>query len=201
MALQLPGEGLRGEGAGGHHHQALGQLLHLAVPHRQPGRPVERLRHTAGKAHPVHGQGLPCGDTRPVGFTEDERAQRPQLSVQHADGTVPGVGAKGVAAHELRQRVTVVGRGATDGLHLPQQDAHATPRELVGALASGEAAADDGDRTHSLHCSCNARRAEVQRGAQALWPEARADFTEARRRGFRRPGWAGAAPAPRRRGC
>ena len=59
--LYLLGQRLAGEGAGGHHHRALGDVRDLLPHHGDAWLSLDGLGGQAGELLPVHGQGAPGG--------------------------------------------------------------------------------------------------------------------------------------------
>ena len=76
-----------------------------------------------------------------------ERAEPAHLLMEQADGVGRGiVGAKGVGADQLGERLGLVRLGAADGPHLVQHDGDTRLGDLPRGLGTGEAAADDVNR-------------------------------------------------------
>ena len=84
-----------------------------------------------------------------VGAAHDNRAHRPHLAMQDADGVGRGVvGAERVRADELGEAAGVMGGRSAHGAHFVKHDGNAGLGRLPRRLRAGEAAADDVDRTH-----------------------------------------------------
>src|SRR5262245_44899674 len=74
-----------------------------------------------------------------------ERSEPPHFFLQKTDGVIELVAAERIAAHELRETISLVDRGRPNGPHLVQRDRHAARRGLPGGFGSGKTAAHDRD--------------------------------------------------------
>jgi len=143
--LEGGGHGGRGERAGREDGLAGRDLGHLLPPDLDAGQALERRRDLAREALAVEGEGAPRRHRGAARRRDDERPELLHLALQEPGGVVGIVAAQRVAAHQLGEVARLVRRGRTDGPHLMEDDGHAAPRQLVGALRAREPGADDVD--------------------------------------------------------
>ena len=145
-----PGQGVRGQRAGGDNHLPLGDGNGFLRRHRDAGVGADSLRDGGGEPLPVHSQGAARLHPRLIGTAQDQRPASAQLLFEEPHGVFQLVGAQGVGAHQLGKARAVVGGGHFMGLHFRQNDGNAPLGQLPGALAPSQARADDGD-IHGYH--------------------------------------------------
>ena len=146
--LQMGGQGVTGQRAGGGNDLALRQLGDLALLHRDVGMGADRLGDKGGKALAVHRQRAARLHPRRVRRLENQAVQLPQLLFEQAHGVLQPGPPQGVGADQLGKEPAGVGGGHLPGLHLPQRNRDAPPGQLPGGLAAGQAGADDS----CFHC-------------------------------------------------
>ena len=147
---QAHGHPVRGQGAGRHHHgletgqTRIGQAHDLPAHQRHEGFVFDPGSHGRGKMFAVHGQGLAGRHLGVPGDGDDGAAQFRHLDLEQAHGRDRLVGTQGIGAHELGQQRTDMGRRIGLRLHFEQGRGDPEPGQGQGALAPGQAAADDG---------------------------------------------------------
>ena len=143
------GQGLGGEGAGGHDHLSLlRDVQHFLLHHSDVGVVFDLLRNRGGEGVAVHRQGAPRLHPVLVGAGHDERVTPAQLLLQQPHRVLQLVGAQGVGAHQLPEVGAVVGGGHFLGLHLVQAHGNAPVGQLPGRLAAGQTGPNDNHRFH-----------------------------------------------------
>ena len=138
------GQGVGGQRPGGNDHLPLGDGRDLPLLNSDIGMASDGGGGGDGKPLPVHGQGAPRLHPRLIRTAQDQRAAPAQLLLEQAHGVLQLIGAQGVGAHQLGKAGAVVGGGHFAGLHLAQRDGNPPLGQLPGALAPGQARADDG---------------------------------------------------------
>jgi hypothetical protein len=144
--LELGGQLRSREWTGGDDNViTLGNPHHQLVPDIDLRMRPDRLGDLLREGNAIHGQGPPRRHRGLVGSVQDQRAEKPHLLLQEADGTGDDVGAQGIAAHQLGELGDPVGRRIVSGLHLVEDHPGPALRRLPGRLAAGQA------RAHHSH--------------------------------------------------
>ena len=107
---------------GRHHHHPLGERLDLSWNQLEAFAPLQGSAHRRSELFSINRQGITRRHPVRIGAGEDHRPQLSQLGVEHSNRAFRVVGAKGVAAHQLSERVGLVGRRPSMRLHFPQGD-------------------------------------------------------------------------------
>ena len=118
----------------------------LAALDRDERMGAQPLGHLHRKPIAIDGERAAGRQLVAVGSGEDQRARAPHLLMQEPDGArLPVVGAERVRAHELGERIRLVGVRHLVGPHLMDHDGDVGGGDLPGGFRARKAAADDVD--------------------------------------------------------
>ena len=136
------GHGVAGEGACGHHHLPVGDVVRLFFDDFDAAVAAYLLRDIFCEALSVHSQRAAGGDPGLVRGLHYEGAHSPQLGLQEPHRVCKLVRAQRVGAHELPKIRGNVSRGHFVRLHFHQCHGYISLSQLPGTFTAGQSGAD-----------------------------------------------------------